>query len=165
MGAHLIDGEFQSDKYPIPSNKDAMPVRELHAYLGAVRPAAVHLLGMGPQAARFPGFVEMARRARADVAISCDSNLIAAHVGHTNGRGGGPRLVTAWAEHLEREVAAGRRAGRQDRIREDAVAMAFGPQIALNRFYRGFQALGYVFTPDGGPPRGQRGLFGDGKAA
>lgn len=118
---------------------------------------------MGPLAPRFAGLVGIARRARPDVALSCDSNPIAANVGLSNGRDGGPRLVTAWEQHFAAEAAAGHREGREDRCREDAVAMAFGPQILIDRVARHLARRGILLSWDGKPPPQQHQLFGKGE--
>ncbi len=112
----------------IPGNKDAMPLFELEAFLRASRPAALHVLGMGPRSSSFPAFCDLLHRHGRGVAVSYDSNLIAAQVGRSNGRGGAPRPLTA----LQAALAG----GSGDRAREDAVAMLVGPAMMLARLAR-----------------------------
>jgi hypothetical protein len=134
----------------IPGNKDAIGTRELIAYAMAVRPRAVHLLGIGPQARRFRRMVAVFCRANEDVEVSCDSNMIAANVGHENGRGGGPRSVTAWSRYYEENPGEVRPDWTP---REAAVFMAFRPQILWHRFSKhAFMHHNVIFTIDGRPP-------------
>lgn len=122
----------------IPGNKAAMPTSTLEAYLRARRPAAVHLLGIGPKNHRYDALVDVFRRLIPGAAVSCDSSGIPAMVGKTNGAGGGPRLLTAWQEHLEgrsspvAEWVVGPAEPRSC-PREDAIVMALGPQLFLSR--------------------------------
>jgi hypothetical protein len=109
----------------IPGNKAAMPTRMLEQFVQATMPAKIHLLGVGPHNPRFRELVHAIRGASPQTAISCDSNLIAAHVGRSNGRGGEPRAVTA-AENDEIEE-------RGRRSRENAIVMAFGPAAMWRR--------------------------------
>jgi hypothetical protein len=69
----------------IPSNKDAMPDAVLESFVRATRPRAVHLLGVGPRNPRLRTLRAILDRLVPGAEISCDSNLLAAHVGHTNG--------------------------------------------------------------------------------
>lgn len=87
----------------IPGNKAAMPSRELEAYLRAVQPPAVHFLGIGIGNRRLAGLLAMVRRLAPRAALSCDSNLLAAHTGRANGPGGRPRYLTAAQAQIERD--------------------------------------------------------------
>jgi hypothetical protein len=123
----------------IPGNKAAMPTGVLETYLRARRPAAVHLLGVGPRGQRYQALVDVLRRFVPGAAVSCDSNGLAAIVGRTNGRRGAPRALTAWQAHFE---------GRSSPVatwsigpaepsacpREDAVVMTLGPELIFRRF-------------------------------
>ncbi len=109
----------------IPGNKAAMATSDVRALVRAARPSAVHLLGVGLHNSRLVELMDACRDGDPNLAISCDSNLIAAHVGRTNGRGGQPRAMTAAeAIHLE-EYAA--------RSRESAIVLAFGPAVMWRR--------------------------------
>lgn len=105
----------------IPGNKAAMSTREVKQLVRASGAKAVHLLGVGLQNQRFGELVQACRAVNEHIEISCDSNLIAAHVGRANGRGGQPRPMTA-AETLHAEVNG-------ERSRESAIVLAFGPAI------------------------------------
>lgn len=96
----------------VPGNKAAMPPHELEALLRSRRPRAVHLLGVGPKGDRFRPLVDACRRFGVSE-VTCDSNGLAALVGRENGRGGGPRPLTAW------QATMGDRA--------DAIVMTLGP--------------------------------------
>ena len=109
----------------IPGNKDAMPLVELESFLRAARPPAIHVLGMGPRSTTFHAFCDTMRRLGRGVAISYDSNLIAAHVGRANGRAGAPRALTALQAALAGDSG--------DKAREDAVAMLVGPSMLMAR--------------------------------
>lgn len=157
----------------IPGNKAAMSTREVKGLVRAVRSKAVHLLGIGPHGLRFGELVGAIRDAVPDAAISCDSNLLAAHVGKANGPGGGPRAVTD-AERLEVEVTG-------ERSRENAIVQAFGPAAMWRRAVLAgmlgpagrYRDLGVVYRVQGAPvvlasfgeepkpPARQLGLFGD----
>lgn len=123
----------------IPGNKAAMPPAELERYLREARPAAVHVLGCGPRSPRFTALADVLRRLAPGAAISCDSNLIAAHVGRGNGPGGGPRLLTA--------IQHGGRSPWQDfgpKDRETAIIFAFGPGLWFQRMQASLAAQGIV---------------------
>lgn len=108
----------------IPGNKAAMPLEELEGFLRARRPPAVHLLGVGPRGPSYSPLTGLVRRVLGDVPVSCDSNALAASVGRTNGRGGGPRLLTA-LQDLTRTEAPWTSSSRS--ARELAVSLAFSP--------------------------------------
>lgn len=114
---------FDSYVRAIPGNKDAMPLFELEAFLRSSRPAALHILGMGPRSASFPAFCDVLRRLGQGVEVSYDSNLIAANVGRSNGRAGAPRALTALQAALAGDSG--------DKAREDAVAMLVGPSMLM----------------------------------
>ena len=125
--ACLVGGPFVCG---IPGNKAAMPPGELEDFLRARRPAAVHLLGVGPKSDRFRALVDVLRRFVPDAEVSCDSNGLAALVGKSNGRGGKPRALTAW------QATTGER--------ETAVVMAFGPQHFFERAMEAYRDAGLV---------------------
>lgn len=109
----------------LPGNKDATPLDEMERFLRAARPKALHLLGLGPRNARFHAVHALFERLAPGCALSYDSNLLAAYVGHTNGRGGGARVLTSL------QVAC--LGGDAERAREDAVAFMVGPPMLLAR--------------------------------
>lgn len=101
----------------VPMMKDETSAEELAELLSTVRPAAVHLLGLGPKSPRFETAVAAVRSASPSTAVFCDSVAITSLVGRTNGPGGGPRALTAasdaaletvreelWGEGVEGEL-------------------------------------------------------------
>ena len=125
--ACLVGGPFVCG---IPGNKAAMPPSELEDFLRARRPAAVHLLGVGPKSPRFQPLVDVLRRFVPDAVVSCDSNGIAALVGKTNGRGGKPRALTAWQETTG--------------DRSTALVMALGPKLFFDKAIAAYRDAGLV---------------------
>lgn len=132
----------------IPGNKAAMPPHELEDFLRARRPAAVHLLGVGPRGHRYQALVDVLRRFVPRADVSCDSNALAAAVGKSNGAGGAPRDLTAWQQ----------RTG----ARETAVVMAFGPGAFFARAMAAYRSAGLLETRE--QPL-QVGLFDASRAA
>lgn len=129
----------------IPGNKAAMPPHVLETYLRARRPAAVHLLGVGPRGHRYQALVDVLRRFVPRAAVSCDSNGLAAAVGKSNGAGGGPRALTAWQDLFEGRpspVAEVTPPRVSDRAREDAIVMALGPMLAFERAMQAYREAG-----------------------
>lgn len=120
----------------IPGNKEAMSTREVRELVTATRPGAVHLLGVGPRSRRFVEFVEAVREGAPAARISCDSNLLAAHLGKSNGAGGRPRAITEASASM---------------ARADAIVIAFGGAV----MFRKAIAAGLL-----GPPALFRGLRG-----
>ncbi len=144
----------------IPANKAAFTSARLESFLRETRPVAVHLLGIGPRNPRLPALRELLRRFVPSAEISCDSNLLAANVGLTNGAGGGPRVLTA-AEHgigwQERKPDGSY--GPKVMDREQAIAMTLGVRLRFERMSRTLAAQGVYFdgferVGDGLWPRG-----------
>ena len=75
----------------VPCKKNATSPEELAALVSGFRCAAVHLLGIGPDAPRWPEYAACVR----GLPATSDSVRILALVGRTNGRRGGPRPLTA----------------------------------------------------------------------
>ncbi len=134
----------------IPGNKEAMPAEELEAYLRACRPRALHLLGVGPRSRRLPALLNLCRRLIPGVRVSCDSNALAALVGRSNGRGGGPRCLTAQQAAFAAELG-------EERAREEAIAMIFGPSHLYALWLAEVRRQGAVAPYRPGPI--QAGLF------
>lgn len=88
----------------IPGNKAAASPLEVGAVVSTSRPAALHLLGCGPERRHTGRLVAAARRAGHAGPITCDSSGIVALVGRANGPGGRPRPLTA-AQDEEVELA------------------------------------------------------------
>lgn len=135
----------------IPSNKDAMPTWVLARFLDQAKPAAVHLLGCGPKNQRFAELVATCQRAVPGAALSCDSNPLAALVGRSNGRGGGPRRLTAWEQALRAD-------GRQD-VRAPAIVMTFGPELFYRKAMEAYLAAGLAVRRPRAPEAQQIDLF------
>jgi hypothetical protein len=95
---------FSDFVHAIPSKKHATTLDELAAYVAAVRPRAVHLLGLGIRNASAPAALRIIERFSPGAAVSLDSNLIAANVG----RGGSkPRRLTAARDRATALIAGG----------------------------------------------------------
>lgn len=120
---------FTSFVRGIPGNKVAMPYDELEGFLRARRPAAVHLLGVGPRGATYEPLTTLVRRVLGEIEVSCDSNALAANVGRTNGRGGGPRALTELQNLAASSLSIAKCCPKswKDSARAMAVWMAFGP--------------------------------------
>jgi hypothetical protein len=101
----------------IPMKKDATSTADFAEFMAAVRPARVHLLGMGPKNPRFDEVVRVAREASPDSELMCDSVLISSLVGKKNGPKvngkPGPRILTKV----------------QDEVADELRAAAFGPGL------------------------------------
>lgn len=92
----------------LPMKKDATSHEEVLEYVAAVKPAALHLLGLGgdtkPAAKLIAGILELAPNCQ----VSCDSCLAKRWSGNTNGPqlpdgSPGPRKYTAWSKlHIEK---------------------------------------------------------------
>jgi hypothetical protein len=86
----------------IPSNKGAVPVGEVKAFLAAHKPRRVHFLGVGPQTKRGQALLAAVQEVSPGTEPSFDSNKISAKVGRTGGAGGGARPITRgrdlWAQ-------------------------------------------------------------------
>lgn len=89
----------------IPSKKAAATVEEIATFANALDAnARIHLLGLGPDSRRYPAVMEAL--ANRTAALFCDSVRLRALVGRTNGKGGGPRVLTQLRDHAETLVAA-----------------------------------------------------------
>jgi hypothetical protein len=65
----------------------------------------VHLLGFGPASRGYVEALKKLEDVRPDLDLTCDSVLVVAHKGNTNGPGGGPRRLTkAETEHWQDEL-------------------------------------------------------------
>lgn len=140
----VVGGDFVRG---IPGNKAAMPAGTLETYLRARRPAAVHLLGVGPRGHRYQALVDVLRRFVPRAAVSCDSNGLAAMVGRTNGARGGPRALTAWQNVFEGRaspVAEVTPPRVSERAREDAIVMALGPMLLVERAMQAYREVGLL---------------------
>lgn len=120
---------FDSFVRGIPGNKIAMPYDELEGFLRARRPAAVHLLGVGPRGATYEPLTTLVRRVLGEIEVSCDSNALAANAGRTNGKGGGPRLLTELQDLAAESTSIAKCCPKswKGSARAAAVWMAFGP--------------------------------------
>ena len=105
----------------LPCKKAATTADEIVAYCAATQPARVHLLGLGrTNKATTKVLARVAAVAPATV-VQLDSCAIRAAVGWTNGRNGGPRLLT-----IAKEIVAA--AGfAPDATQEIAIGLVWGP--------------------------------------
>jgi hypothetical protein len=90
----------------IPMKKDATSLEDLRAFLLAVRPSAVHLLGIAPDTERGRAAIELVRSIVPSARISCDACLAKRLVGRTNGRNGGPRVYTELSDLFAAKLAS-----------------------------------------------------------
>lgn len=72
---------FDDFVHALPSKKNATTLEELAAYVAEVRPAALHLLGMGARNRNAARALALIAAASPETVVSMDSNLIAASVG------------------------------------------------------------------------------------
>lgn len=135
----------------VPMKKDATSLADLAELVASlpVDGARVHLLGLGPESKRFQKVIDLIRSIRPSCSITSDSVTIRRLVGRTNGRGGGPRELTAAQDRaramgmtdpaevkatglaiqglaeLDREKAAARARGWRDEGDDDYVPRAY----------------------------------------
>lgn len=86
----------------LPAMKAAMTPAEVLGFVREVKPARVHLLGMGARNRKFDGILRSLRDASPTTAVSLDSNRIVAAVG----RGRSPRKLTR-AQDVARDEMGG----------------------------------------------------------
>lgn len=81
----------------VPMKKDATSLADLAELVRSMdgRSCRLHLLGIGPEAKRWRAVLATILSIRPDADITSDSVTIRRLVGRTNGRGGGPRALTA----------------------------------------------------------------------
>lgn len=81
----------------VPMKKDATSLEDLAELVDSLPwyGARIHLLGLGPESKRFAAAVRCIKSRRPNCAITSDSVTIRRLVGRTNGRGNGPRALTA----------------------------------------------------------------------
>lgn len=96
-GFHYIRG--------IPSKKRATTTADIAALVQALQDDQVpdlqlHLLGLGPDSPRFQEVSELL----GSIPFSCDSVRMRALVGKTNGKGGGPRPLTAAYDKWKKQM-------------------------------------------------------------
>ncbi len=130
----------------IPGNKAAMPATELEIFVRDVVPTEVHLLGLGPRNGRCRALVDVFRRLAPQARLSCDSNLLAASVGRTNGRRGRMRALTG-AQHpgapgSDWMPASSSTTAPSTTNRETAIVLAFLPGLLFERAMRAYQDAG-----------------------
>lgn len=109
--------------HAIPSKKNATTLAELDSYMRAVRPARVHLLGLGPKNRNAAKALAIVEAASPGAAVTLDSNMIAANVGRTK------RLckLTAARDHVARLHPS---AVRARSAQEVGIVLAFGSTAA-----------------------------------
>jgi hypothetical protein len=95
----------------LPANKAALSEADLVALLEQRKPERVHFLGLGPRTRQRHGrrLLEIARTLSPGTRVSMDSALRKALVG----RASGLRPLTAAEDHVEDELLAGARSGRE----------------------------------------------------
>lgn len=80
----------------IPMKKDATSRAELAAFVETlpVWGSRIHLLGFGPASKGYDAVIELIKSRRPNCSITSDSVTIRRLAGRTNGKGGGPRILT-----------------------------------------------------------------------
>ena len=78
----------------LPCKKAATTPAEIVAFCGSVKPARVHLLGLGNTNVHSARVIAGIEAVSPKTLVQQDSCAIRANVGWSNGRGGGPRLLT-----------------------------------------------------------------------
>lgn len=92
----------------LPCKKAATTIDEARAFAAEVRPARVHLLGLGTRNHNAPAFLAALVEASPDIAVQLDSVVIASLSGASNGPGGTPRAITK-ARIVVDDIAASHR--------------------------------------------------------
>ena len=91
----------------LPCKKGATTLEELAAFVATVKPARLHLLGMGLKNTNMARALELVAELSPETELSCDSNWITANVG----RGRSPRLLTRCRDWAASIIAAGNAPG------------------------------------------------------
>jgi hypothetical protein len=108
----------------LPSKKNATTVDELEAYVAEIKPVSIHLLGLGEKNKNAARSLALIEQHSPGCVVSLDANLIAASVGRTNGRGGGPRILTAARDRAAIMLDSGEARGYT--TQELGIILAFG---------------------------------------
>jgi len=106
----------------LPCKKGATTLDELAAFVSAVRPARLHLLGMGIKNRNMSKAIAAVSELSPETELTCDSNWIAANVG----RGRKPRLLTRCRDKASALIAAG---VSSLHVQELAIMLAFGVEL------------------------------------
>lgn len=109
----------------IPSKKNATTVAELRAYMAEIKPASVHLLGLGSKNKNAAESLALIEELSPGCVVSLDANLIAASVGRSNGPGGGPRILTRARDEAADLIARSAVVGSPT-VQELGIILAFG---------------------------------------
>jgi hypothetical protein len=116
---------FDDFVHAMPCKKGATTMKELADYVAEVKPARMHLLGMGLKNRGIKTAMAIIGNLSPETDVTCDSCLITATVGRTNGPGGGPRLMTRCLDLAKELIAAGK--SKISHHKELAIVLAFGP--------------------------------------
>lgn len=106
----------------MPCKKAATTPAEIAEFAAAVRPRAIHLLGMGPRNRKFAGAVASILEAAPFCRVTVDSNWISANVGRGGSR---PRLLTRCRDIAAQLIASGRSSIAS--VQELGIVLALGP--------------------------------------
>lgn len=110
----------------LPCKKAATTVREAEAFVAEIRPASIHLLGLGVRNRLAGAFLSVIAMASPDTLVQMDSCVIAANSGKTSGPGNGPRRLTLAAQIVNRLVGLGRLSADTFTRKRAGVHLAFG---------------------------------------
>lgn len=124
-----VVGEAYRPVPAFPMKKAATTPRDLARFAVEMRPDEVHLLGMGPKSRGWQGAIEALGFAGCR-RVTCDSVLIMANVGRTNGPDGGPRILTASQDvALEMLSSLGFEGDMVQAKKRLAIGLAFGKPV------------------------------------
>jgi hypothetical protein len=124
--ARILGAAAQLVIWGVPMKKDATSVDELRAFVAAVKPARMHLLGIGPKSKGYRAAVAAVVGESPDCEVYSDSVRITALVGRNNGPGGGPRPITKYLAEGKGPEYAVRRAMMDELSHDVAEAEADG---------------------------------------
>jgi len=110
----------------LPCKKAATTVGEAEAFVAAIQPAAIHLLGLGVRNRLAPAFLAAIDAASPDTLIQMDSCIIAANSGKTSGPGNGPRRLTLAARIVNQLAGLGRISADTFTRKRAGIHLAFG---------------------------------------
>ena len=120
---------FSDFVHAIPSKKKATSMSELRAYLTAVKPTAIHFLGLGIKNANAKTVLAMVEELSPTATVTMDSNLIAANVG----RGPVPRPLTRVRDEAAAMIAKG---APYSSAQELGIILAFGNNAAKSAAFQ-----------------------------
>lgn len=114
----------------LPCKKAATSPAETRSFVRAIRPATIHMLGLGPRGRAARAHLQAILDESPESCVTLDSCVVAAHAGTKGNRGHGRRLTCA-ARLVDALVAAGRLAGDTYHRKLAGVILAFGREAGV----------------------------------